>query len=116
MKKILIFITCNLLFSCSDDDLKECADVSGQDWYIDLKAELDEDCSIQISIFKGNYREETVYYQLITDPRVNFQAMLQFYSCEGDLVAELSANESNNYLNEPGRMDEKIYTCSEQEI
>jgi len=114
MKKFFFLLTSVLLLSCSDDDdLKQCSDVSGQDWYNDLKAELDADCSTQISIFKGNYGGETVYYQLITDPTVNFQAMLEFYNCEGDLVAELSAEESNNYLNESGRMDEKIYTCSE---
>ena len=115
MKKILFLITGILLLSCSDDDLQDCPDISNQAWYNDLKSELDENCSFEVSIFKGSYSGEIVYYQLITDPRVNFQAMLKFYNCEGNLVAELTAEESNEYLNDTGRNNEKIYTCSEQQ-
>ncbi|QYA25976.1 hypothetical protein G3I01_10775 [Gramella sp. MT6] len=113
MKKILCLITCLSFFSCSDDDFQGCTNAESKTWFNEFKAEIDEDCSIEVSIFKGNYNGETVYYQLITDPRVNFQAMLEFYNCDGEVVANLTAEESNEYLNDQADKDEKIYTCSE---
>ncbi|MDT0644290.1 hypothetical protein RM553_15740 [Zunongwangia sp. F363] len=112
--KMFFFLTlCMLFFSCSDDDLQVCPNGLNETWFNDFKSELDDNCFSETSIFQGIYNGETVYYQLITDPLVNFQAFLKFYNCEGNLVADLSAEGSNNYLDGPGRDDDKIYTCSE---
>ena len=113
MKKFFVLVFLVVLCSCSSDDSPLCDDVTNQAWFVNLTDELDQNCSVEKSIFKGRYNNEIVYYELITDPRVNFQAILEFYDCEGNLVAELTAEESNQYLNERRSSDEKIYTCSE---
>ncbi len=75
--------------------------------------ELDENCSIETSVFQGQYEGQVVFYPLITDPKVNYQAMLDLYNCEGELIAQLSAEESNQYLDARSGLDTRIYTCTE---
>lgn len=115
MKKLLILVTVVSILSCTDDDLQTCSNIENKTWFNELKAELNENCNFQVSIFEGSYNGETVYYQLITDPVVNFQALIKFYNCDGEIVADLTPEESNDYLDGPGRNDEKIFTCSSSE-
>ncbi len=114
MKKIVFFaFSLLLLTSCSNDDNADCPGGLNETWFANYKSELNSNCNIEVSIFKGSYEGETVYYDLITDGAVNFQAMITFYNCNGDIVAELTSEESTSYLNNEGQDDSKIFTCTE---
>ena len=112
IKKLPILALVILLFSCSDDDDTNCPGGLNETWFSNYKAELNSNCGTEVSILRGDYRGQTVYYELITDPRVNFQAMITFYNCSGNVEAELTAEESNAYLDNEGRDDRKVFTCS----
>ena len=112
IRKLPFLIVAMLLFSCSDEDDPNCPGGLNETWFTNFKAELNSNCEIEVSIFRGDYGGQTVYYELITDPRVNFQAMITFYNCNGNVEAELTAKESNAYLDNEGRDDIKVFTCS----
>ena len=112
MKKIsLLIFSLFILTACSKDE-DACSGIANEVWFEQWKANLDAECDIEVSIFKGIYEDEIVYYELITDPAVNFQAMFVFYNCSGEMVAELNMEESNDYLNAQHASNEKLYTCA----
>ena len=84
-----------VLASCSDDDDTNFTGGLNETWFTNYKAELNSNCGTEVSIFRGDYQIQTVYYELITDGRVNFQTMITFYNCNGNVVAELTVKESN---------------------
>ncbi|MCL6220012.1 hypothetical protein [Zunongwangia pacifica] len=112
IRKLPILIVAMLLFSCSDDDDSNCPGGINETWFTSFKSELNANCGTEVSIFRGDYEGQIVYYELITDPTVNFQAIITFYDCSGNVVAELTAKESNAYLENEGRDDIKVFTCS----
>lgn len=112
MRKFLLILSLSALVACSDDDLQSC-NISDKAWFDQFKNELDDNCSIETSIFEGSYEGQVVYYTLVTDPKVNFQAMLDLYDCDGNFIADLSAEESNSYLDSRRGSDKLIFTCSE---
>ncbi|WBL21238.1 hypothetical protein [Zunongwangia sp. HRR-M8] len=115
IRKLSILALTILLFSCSDDDDTNCPGGLNETWFTNFKAELNSNCEIEVSIFRGNYKGQTVYYELITDGAVNFQAMITFYNCNGDVEAELTAEQSNEYLDNEGQDDLKLFTCSDSD-
>lgn len=113
MKRLFLLTAFLSLCSCSNDDSPDCSSVSNQVWFQGLKDDLDADCSIKTSIFQVVYNGQIVYYVLITDPRVNFSPRLDMLDCRGNIIVELTNDQSIEYLNGDGRDDEVIYTCSE---
>ncbi|WP_417886985.1 hypothetical protein [Zunongwangia sp.] len=104
-----------LFFACSsdDDNSNTCNGTIDPQFFAELKESITS-CSCETSILKGTYNNETVYYKAITDPLCYTQTHYFFYDCKGNLIKELSNEESNEYDQENNRTNEILYTCEKK--
>ncbi len=117
MRKSLLFILLvTLVFSCTEDENKVNANSEIElqnactaeeplaiDWMQDLKEELHcGEYSCEVSIVKSEYEGETVYFILVTDPSCNASGVRNLYNCYGEIMKELTGEESSIFLNDLG--------------
>ena len=111
-----IFICGLILISCekSENSIPECNVVNPLeelDWLKDVKNSL-TNCTCQISILQGKYREKTVFYIMNTDPVCNSVFHVVLWDCNGDVVKEYKPGQNDIFSSEVELVD-NIYTCTE---
>ena len=87
MKRLLVFILIIFLTGCEKED--ETGTVCNpenpfqMEWFKEWIAELQK-CACTISIFQAEYNDETVFWQLMTDPLCQTVITeIQVYGCNG---------------------------------
>ena len=118
MRKIFscIFICGLILISCekSEKPIPDCNvenPLEELDWLKDVKNSL-TNCTCQISILQGKYREKTVFYIIYTDPVCNSVFHVVLWDCNGDVIKEYKPGQ-NDIFNSEVELDYIIYTCTE---
>ena len=80
-------------------------------WLKEHKESL-KDCDIQISIFQASYKNQTVFYSLITDPLANSVFGAALWNCEGEIVRTFDYNERDEF-NELVTNTIVLYRCKD---
>jgi hypothetical protein len=118
MRKIFYFtfILGLILLSCekNENTIPECNvnnPLEELDWLKDVKNSL-TNCTCQISILQGKYREKTVFYIMNTDPVCNSVFHVVLWDCNGDVVKEYKPGQFDTYSKEVELID-NIYTCTD---
>jgi|WetSurSiteA1Bulk_404760.scaffolds.fasta_scaffold32153_2 hypothetical protein len=118
MRKIFycIYICGLILFGCekNENTIPECNvenPLEELDWLKEVKNSL-TNCTCQISILQGNYREKTVFYIMNTDPVCNSVFHVVLWDCNGDVVKEYKPGQFDAYSKEVELID-NIYTCTD---
>lgn len=118
MRKIFycIFIWGLILISCgkNENTIPECNvenPLEELDWLKDVKNSL-TNCTCQISIIQGKYREKTVFYIMNTDPICNSVFHVVLWDCNGHVVKEYKPGQNDTFSSEVELVD-SIYTCTE---
>ncbi len=116
MKKlILLFAASLLLFSC-DDEEKEISNACTSakpleevEWLKDLKNSL-TNCTCEVSLIKGTYDNQTVFFTALTDPICDGIDTPTLYDCEGNIVRTFTMNDYQEFYSNVTR-DEVLYRC-----
>jgi hypothetical protein len=118
MRRIIyyIFICGLLIISCekSEKNIPDCNvqnPLEDLDWLKDVKNSL-TNCTCQISILQGKYKEKTVFYLMNTDPVCNSVFHVVLWDCKGDVVKEYKPGQ-NDIFNSEVELVDNIYTCTE---
>jgi hypothetical protein len=115
-KKICLFALCLFIATaCAENSaFLRCDDVAaveGIPWLEELAASLDN-CTLETSIVRGTYRNQTVFYTAITDPAANHVMPYALFNCVGDRIASFGLEAAQQ---EKFRMEvipqAVIYTC-----
>jgi hypothetical protein len=116
MKKILFYVSvCALiLVSCKNNEnpIPECSvenPLEELEWLKEIKNSLNN-CTCQISILQGKYRESTVFYLMITDPLCNSVFQVTLWDCNGNVVKEYKSEDADVFSSEVELIN-NIYTC-----
>jgi hypothetical protein len=112
----IFFILLLIQTGCKrDDENKTKCDVNNPleelQWLTDIKNSL-TNCSCDVSILQGTYKEVTVFYIMVTDPVCNSVFHVVLWDCNGDFVKEYKPGEDDLFFAEVELVD-NIYTCSE---
>jgi len=83
--------------------------VSHFQWLIDMKNSF-TNCECQMSIMKGKYQNQTVFYALMNDPLCNGAQSIVLLSCRGE---EIKTFESLAAAGDDLKPEGAIYTCTE---
>lgn len=120
MKNFLFYAFCFFLFIACTNDSDNLPCTADEEWLQDFKDQVSEtcceNCACVQKIFKGNYKGRTVYYQRPAGELCDAVYFLKFYNCTGDVVKEMSQQETYDYLIEGGREDEVVFSCPETGI
>jgi hypothetical protein len=81
------------------------------DWLKDIKGSY-SNCTCQISILQGKYKEKTVFYEMMTDPVCDGVFNVTLWDCNGDVVKEYKENDFSVFTDEV-EFVKNLYTCSE---
>jgi hypothetical protein len=116
LKIICNIFVCALFISCekSENSIPECKvanPIEDLTWLSDVKNSL-TNCTCQISILQGKYKERTVFFIMNTDPLCNSVFHVILWDCNGNIVKEYKPGEFDNYSKEVKSLI-NIYTCSE---
>lgn len=118
MKHVYYFaLICSLIaFSCekSENSLPDCNvdnPLEELDWLKEVKNSL-TNCTCQISILEGKYKEKTVFYIMNTDPVCNSLFHVVLWDCNGNVVKEYKPGQNDVFYSEVELVD-NIYTCTE---
>ena len=65
-------------------------------WLKELKESL-EDSELEKTIFQATYNKQSVFYLMITDPRVKLAFGVTLWDCEGKIIREFKSGESEDY-------------------
>ncbi|MCZ4695799.1 hypothetical protein DWB61_14015 [Ancylomarina euxinus] len=65
-------------------------------WLKELKESL-KDSDVGKTIYQASYKNETVFYVMITDPRVRLAFGVTLWDCEGKVIREFKSGESEDY-------------------
>ena len=117
MRKFFYYILVCALFliSCekSENSIPECKVENPMEelsWLKDVKNSI-TNCTCQISILQGKFREKTVFYVMNTDPLCNSVFHVVLWDCNGDIVKEYKPGQFDTYSKEVKSI-ENIYTCN----
>jgi hypothetical protein len=118
MRNILccLFVYGLILISCEKNEytIPECNvenPLEELNWLKDIKNSL-TNCTCQISILQGKYREKTVFYIMNTDPVCNSVFHVVLWDCNGDVLKEYKPGQNDAFSSEVELID-NIYTCTE---
>jgi len=119
MRKIFscIFICGLILIGCekSENSIPDCIvenPLEELDWLKDVKNSL-TNCTCQISILQGKYREKTVFYIMNTDPVCNSVFQVVLWDCNGNVVKKYKPGQNDIFSGEVELVG-NIYTCTEK--
>ncbi len=65
-------------------------------WLKELKESL-KDSDVQKTIYQASYKKETVFYLMVTDPRVRLAFGVTLWDCEGKVIREFKSGESEDF-------------------
>ena len=65
-------------------------------WLKELKESL-KDSDLEKSIYQASYKKETVFYLMITDPRVRLAFGLTLWNSEGKVIREFKSGEYEEF-------------------
>ena len=105
-------------FSCNDDkkdDTNACTASEPMDvpWIAQLKGSM-TNCTCEISIIKGTYEGQTVFFIALTDPVCDGIDTPTLYSCHGKPIRSFTNSTSDQKeLREKVTRDTVIYRCKE---
>lgn len=110
----LFFVVSQLLFGCEKNDDLTCghADpLSELEWLSEKKTMVDESCSsVILSLFQAKYKRSTVFYTMITDPRVQAEFSVTLCNCDGEVVKVFGNSDLDEYLDKV-KESMIIYSC-----
>lgn len=101
---------------CSDDQVETNACASSDPigdvpWIAELKKSM-TNCACEISLIKGTYQGQTVFFIALTDPLCNGIDTPTLYNCEGKKVREFSDSiVDQNDLRDNVTRDHVVYRC-----
>ncbi|MBN2348640.1 MAG: hypothetical protein JXJ22_07385 [Bacteroidales bacterium] len=118
MKQILYFLFfATLLFnSCSKDEINipEC-DVENPilelNWLNEVKNSF-TNCTCDISILQGEYKNKPVFFVMINDPVCNTIFEVTLWDCNGKTIKEYKPGDIDKFNNEVSNTN-VLYTCSD---
>jgi hypothetical protein len=116
MKKLCFFIVMFfLLVQCGKDD-KETANACNTDnpmetidWLKAMKDSL-TNCSCQISIVQGTYRNHPVFYLALTDPLCDGVLIPTLVDCNGKVVKKYNETDIEDFYHQVS-IDTVLYSC-----
>lgn len=87
-----------MLFGCCSDDTikKSCDSVTSIEtipWISEITGTLN--CTCEISIFRGKYEGQTVFFASLTDPACDGISTPDLYDCDGNVVRSITTSESD---------------------
>jgi hypothetical protein len=115
MKIIPFVITFILLVNCSKYEkmtVNACNTdnpMENIDWLKAMKDSL-TNCSCQISIVQGTYRNQTVFYLALTDPLCNGVFIPTLLNCNGQAVKKFTQADIKDFYHQV-TMDTVLYNC-----
>jgi len=65
-------------------------------WLKELKESL-KDSDVEKTIYQASYNKQTVFYLMVTDPRVRLAFGVILWDCEGKVIREFKSGESEDY-------------------
>ena len=65
-------------------------------WLKELKESL-KDSNLEKTIYQASYKKETVFYLMITDPRVRLAFGVTLWNCEGKVIREFKSGEYKEF-------------------
>jgi hypothetical protein len=116
MKNLLLLLCLGIFAGCQDDKINEplvCEwNGSFDDFpFMETMKESMTNCICVQSIFQATYKDQTVFYQAITDPRCDSIFAPTLYNCDGDVVRVFTATEYNEFFIVVTER-EIIYSCT----
>lgn len=106
-----------LIVNCSKDEKTPVTDCNTENpieelgWLRELKDTL-TNCTCQISIIQGTYRNQPVFYLALTDPLCNGISIPTLFNCEGKPIKKYTADDFQNFSREV-TLDSVLYSCKE---
>lgn len=116
MKNLCIAFTILLFVSCDDNDDRSqtCTfndSIDSYPWIVELKHTM-TNCSCELSIIQGTYRQQTVLFIALTDPLCNGIDTPILYNCEGQPIKSFSSSASDQKeLTDNVTRDKVLYRC-----
>lgn len=114
--KFLPLVVTLALFSCNDlnNDTEGTNACTADDpmeisWIKDLQNTL-TDCTCEISVIRGTYDGQTVFFTALTDPLCDGIDTPTLYDCNGDIVRTFTWDDYQEFYSEVTR-DEVLYRC-----
>lgn len=112
MKKLLFvsFLIIAIILSCEKDNKAENL-IDDLPWLKEIKNSL-KSCTCDVSIFKGTYNNQTVYFTLMNDPVCNSVFGTSLWNEKGETIKTYGPSDQNLFASE---VTNKIvlYTCSD---
>lgn len=79
------------------------------EWVIQIKNSM-QNCICEISIIRGTYNGQTVFFTAITDPLCDGIDIPTLYNCEGVAIKTYTIDDYKEFYNEVSR-DTVLYRC-----
>jgi len=100
MKKLIgVLVILIGLSACNSSSALKCQSKNPLEdlpWLKELKESLNKS-DVEKSIFQASYKKETVFYVMVTDPRVRLAFGVTLLDCEGRVVREFKSGESDDF-------------------
>lgn len=95
---LILFLGCSSCDASRNDTSKCEAQNPLEDlvWLKELKESL-KDSDLEKSIYQASYKKETVFYLIITDPRVRLAFGVTLWNCEGKVVREFKSGDYEEF-------------------
>lgn len=116
MKYCFLLVALLLAVSCDDNDDhgKKCTfddSIDSYPWIMELKNSM-TNCTCEISIIQGTYRQQTVVFMALTDPLCNGIDTPILYDCDGRPIKSFSNTASDQKeLTDKVTRDKVLYRC-----
>lgn len=78
-------------------------------WLKEIKNSL-TNCSIEMSILQGTYKNQTVFYVSMTDPRVDAIQTATLLDCEGKVIEVIKPDKYQTFLDKVSNV-KNLYRC-----
>lgn len=99
MKRLFLLLVATGMLSgrCTDDTIKKSCDsvtsIETIPWISEITDTLN--CTCEISIFRGKYEGQTVFFASLTDAACNGISTPDLYDCDGNVVRSITTLESD---------------------
>lgn len=102
MKKLIYLLLILLGLSACDTHKNSMANCDSKNpiedlaWLKELKESL-KDSDLEKTIYQASYKNETVFYLMITDPKVRLAFGVTLWDCEGKVIREFKSGEYEEF-------------------